>query len=116
MIETPVSLSPTFICPRACSSAMRAETAVPVGERSILAGWIETTDLARSPSASCSGVPAKRQKEWWRQSGFSGWLNRICRLAASMIRTPRSARSRASSTPSERPSATGSTTTKLSPP
>ena len=36
--RAPMKLSPTFSSPRACITAMRAEIAVPVGERSILPG------------------------------------------------------------------------------
>ena len=38
----PTKPSPTRICPLACSTAIRAEQPVPVGERSILPGRIAT--------------------------------------------------------------------------
>ena len=48
--DTAVSRSPSAIWPRACSTAMRADSAVPVGERSTLPGRIATAALARRPS------------------------------------------------------------------
>ena len=63
MIDTPVKRSSSPISPRAARIAMRAETAVPVGERSSLPGWIATTDCARKAVPSRVIGPAKRQNE-----------------------------------------------------
>ncbi len=56
----------------------RADSAVPVGERSTLPGWIATAAPARRPSVVSSTGPAKRQKEKWFQSGFSGVMESEC--------------------------------------
>ena len=113
---TAVCVSPSFISPRACSTAMRAESAVPVGERSTLPGWMATAAPARKPSAVRSTLPANRQKEKCRQSGFSGWSKPKALLAALVMRTPRRAISCASSGFRLKPIASASTMTKLSPP
>ena len=47
MIDSAISVSPTCMWPCACSIAIRADRAVPVGERSILPGWIATADRVR---------------------------------------------------------------------
>ena len=49
IIEVAVKRSPGFMAPRAWSSAMRALTPVPVGERSILPGRIATAERAVRP-------------------------------------------------------------------
>ncbi len=46
--DTPVSRSPGFIRPRASIKAIRADIAVPVGERSILPGRIATAERLRN--------------------------------------------------------------------
>ena len=61
-MEVAVKRSPIFIAPRAWSSAMRALTPVPVGERSILPGRIATAERADKPSGPRSSGPANRQK------------------------------------------------------
>ena len=54
---------------------LRAESPVPVGERSILPGWIATALVVRRISPSRSTVPAKQQNEICRQSAFTGCEN-----------------------------------------
>ena len=112
MIERHSSPSPTAICPRAAMTAIRADTQVPVGERSILPGWMAT---AWRVWPFCTGV-TNPQKLICVQSGLVGWLNPSCSFAALVIFTPRRARSAASSGVIENPSAGASTSTKLSPP
>ena len=51
--ERAVRRSPVFITPRACSRAIRAESAVPVGDRSTLPGWMAT---AAPVSRPCAGA------------------------------------------------------------
>ena len=51
---------------------MRAEAAVPVGERSTLPGWIATAAVAERCLPLRSSGPAKRQNEKWFHSSFSG--------------------------------------------
>jgi len=56
MIECAVYRSPTRIRPFACSTAIRAEQPVPVGERSTLPGRIATAlDPVSTPSSSVRG-------------------------------------------------------------
>ena len=45
------------------AAGMRADTAVPDGERSSLPGWIATTERARISEPLRSSAPANRQKE-----------------------------------------------------
>ena len=73
MSERTVSRSSAPISPRAASTAMRAESAVPVGERSTLPGRIATAALLVSSRPSRLTGPAKRQNEKCRQSGLVGW-------------------------------------------
>ena len=114
--DTAVSWSPSAISPRACSTAMRAESAVPVGERSTLPGRIATAALARRPSASRSRAPAKRQKEMWRQSGFSGWWKPSASLAARGDAHPEAGNVVGLVGGERKAERRGSTKTKLSPP
>ena len=51
---------------------MRADTAVPVGERSILPGSMATAWRARSLLPSRLTGPANRQKEKYVQPGYCG--------------------------------------------
>ena len=114
--DTAVSRSPGPISPLACRTAIRADSAVPVGERSTLPGRIATAAPARSSPPSRTTGPANRQNEMWSQSGFSGWRNPSAAFAAAVIRTPSPAMSRASSAVRAKPSDGASTMTKLSPP
>jgi len=50
MIEVALTNVPTSISFRAARTASCAESAVPVGERSILPGFIATADLNETPS------------------------------------------------------------------
>ena len=52
MIETALIFWPIFNSPRASRTAILAESAVPVGERSTLPGLIETADLKVTQSAA----------------------------------------------------------------
>jgi hypothetical protein len=52
MIETALIFWPISNSPRASRTAILAESAVPVGERSTLPGLIETADLKVTQSAA----------------------------------------------------------------
>ena len=67
---------------------MSADSAVPVGERSILPGWIATAERARNSAPSRVSGPAKRQNEKWRQSGLVGCTKPRLSVAARVIRAP----------------------------
>jgi len=95
---------------------MRALQPVPVGERSILPGRTTTAFDPVQPPSRFSKGPANWQNEICAQSGFSGWTKPSWALAAAMIFTPHSARSRASSGVMAKPSAWALTMTKVSPP
>ncbi len=58
-----MNVSPTFITPLAWSTAINAETPVPVGDRSILPGLItQALRLERQPSTVSRG-PVMNAKE-----------------------------------------------------
>ena len=104
MIEVATNFWPTCIRPRAAITAIRADTAVPVGERSIFPGLITTAERLAKPDLVSSKGPAKAQKEICLQSGLSGWVNPSCSVAAAVIFTPHLASSAASFSVRSKPS------------
>ena len=108
--------SPTFIWPRACIRASRADEAVPVGERSILPGRMATACRETRRPLSFSTGPVNKQKVMASMPASVGWRNPICASASFTIDMPATAISRASLGERKKPSAAASTTTKLSPP
>ena len=111
-------LSPTSSVPLARNTARRAESPVPVGERSSFPGSITTAlRITGSPVRGSDSIGlASWQNETWRQSGWSGWSNPSCSVAARVIVVPTEASSRASAGTRSKPNAAASTMTKLSPP
>ncbi len=104
--EACVIASPTAIRPRACSTAIRADSPVPVAERSSRPGATTTAFRLTAPTP-CHGsaiwtmlTPA--------MAGFSGWEQGSCSRAAARIRSPASERSRASPGSIAKPSAAAS--------
>ena len=110
------SWSPVPASPRACRTASRADTPVPVGERSSLPGSITEVLCSTRPSSSSAGTPAIWQNEMCAHSGLVGWRNPSCSFAAAVTRAPTSASSAAADGSTRRPRSAASTRTKLSPP
>lgn len=69
MMDVALKSWPGVICPFAASKAMRADTAVPVGDLSTLPGSIATAERAVKPVGVVLRGPANKQKETCCQSG-----------------------------------------------
>src|SRR5918995_965313 len=94
MADACVIESPDFMLPRAWSAAMRAESPVPVAERSSRPGATTTAFRLTAPT------PCHGSAIWTMLTpaidGFSGCSQGSCSRAAARIRSPASERSRAS--------------------
>src|SRR5438132_2886999 len=110
MIDSWMNPCPSPSCPRACSTASRAEVPVPHGLRSMRPG-ATITALRLTVSGPANGIANSAKVTRW-MSVFSGWLAVSCCLAAATIRLPRVTRSRASFGSTETPSDGASTIAK----
>ena len=114
MIDSWTNPCPAASCPRACSTARRAEVPVPQGLRSMRPGATITAFRLTLPGP-VNGIANSVNVTVW-MSALSGWRTGSCRAAAAVIRLPRTTRSRASFGCTAKPSDGASTMAKKAPP